>query len=378
MPSDLPLAAASAPSAPVRPAAASTDTLLSAALEAVGPALSAWHSALAGAADEIRGILARRGPSAGAARSLGVFGAGRIDLGRFAGLVERGEALEVGAVHALERASAVLSGAATASAAEQTVVRVPDGGRMREVVDAALTRLGRAFGAARVAALARQGRFRPEAEGGLLEGLPARAWTKRERRVAPPLVVSVAGADLDATSLVEALDGAAKVVLLVRGPATPAPLVRLVTPGTFVLENAGPTDLRAFANAEGPAVAALFEDASDDVATFVHDPAAGSTLTARLVVRRLPPVGTRSPVGGWSSAQQAEELGQLAALAERSVGRSGVAADAAPTAAPAPSGGAPAAEVPGRGGAPAKAADDPAGRLAAWLLGAVDLRDLRG
>jgi hypothetical protein len=28
----------------------------------------------------------------------------------------------------------VLSGAATASAAEQTVVRVPDGGRMREVV----------------------------------------------------------------------------------------------------------------------------------------------------------------------------------------------------------------------------------------------------
>jgi hypothetical protein len=130
--------------------------------------------------------------------------------------------------------------------------------------------------------------------------------------------VSVAGADLDATSLVEALDGAAKVVLLVRGPATPAPLVRLVTPGTFVLENAGPTDLRAFANAEGPAVAALFEDASDDVATFVHDPGAGSTLTARLVVRRLPPVGTRSPVGGWSSAQQAEELGQLAALAERS------------------------------------------------------------
>ncbi len=372
MPSDLPAATAPAPSSSVAPARASIDALLAAALEAVGPALRTWHSALAGAADEIRGILARRGPSAGAASTLGAFAAGRIDLGRFAALVERGEALDVGALHALERASAALSSAATASPAEQIVVRVPDGARMREGIDAALTRLGRAFGAARVAALARQGRFRPDAEGGLLEGLPPRAWTKRERRVAPPLVVSVAGADLDAGSLVEGLDGAAKVVLIVRGPATPAPLVRLVTPGTFVLQNGGTEELRAFASAEGPAVAALFEDASDDVATFVHDPAAGAALAARLVVRRLPPVGTRSPVGGWSSAQQAEELGQLAALAERPLGRAPAPSEVPANGTPAPVGGAPAA------GGPAVAADDPAGRLAAWLLGTVDLRDVRG
>ncbi len=372
MPSDLPPSPTSA-----RTSAPSLDPMLVAALGAVGPAFDAWRSAVAGAADEVRGILSRRGSPAGVATTLGAFAAGRIDLDRFAGLVERGEALDAGALDALRRAASVLSTSGAAPAAEQVVVHVPDGARMRDVVDAAFARLGRTFGAARVAALAQQGRFRPDVDGALLAGLPPRAWTKRERRVAPPLVVSVAGADLDAAALVEVLDGGAKVLLLVRGPSTPAPLVRLLTPGTFVVQTSAATELDGFRRAAGPAVAAVFLDAQD-VAAFVHDPAAGPALSDRLVVRKVPTVAVRSPVGGWSSSQQAQELAQLAALAERPAASAAAAAaprEAAPVKAAAP-GVASAAPAPGAAGAPA--ADDPAGRLAAWLLGAVNLGDVRG
>jgi len=355
-----------------------SDPLLVASLAAVGPSFEAWRSAVAAAAEGIRGILARRGSPAGVASTLGAFAAGRIDLGRFAGLVERGEALDASAHDALQRAAAVLSSMATAPAAEQVVAHVPDGARMSEVVGEALSRLGRAFGAARVAALAQQGRLRPGADATLLEGLAPRAWTARERRVAPPLVVSVAGADLDAATLVEALDGGAKVVLLVRGLATPAPLVRLLTPGLFVLQTSDAADLDAFAKAAGPAVAAIFPDAAGDTASFVHDPAGGPGLGDRLVVRRLPAGAARSPVGGWSSAQQVQELGQLAALGERTGATSAGAPRGRDERSVAQAPGVAPVEAPARVAALAPAPEDPAGRLAAWLLDAVDLRDVRG
>lgn len=56
-------------------------------------------------------------------------------------------------------------------------------------------------------------------------------------------------------------------------------------------------------------------------------------------------------MGPWSAAQQAEELAQLVALAATDVPALAAAAGVAPVA-------------------------DPAGRVASWLLGAVDWKDL--
>ncbi|MCC7140318.1 MAG: hypothetical protein IT460_17995 [Planctomycetes bacterium] len=321
---------------------------VAAALAAVAPAFSAWRSAVAATAEEVRGLLARQAAGDGAAAALGSFAAGRIDVGRFVGLAVRRAPADPAAAEAMRRAAAVLSALAGAPAGEQCVVRVAAGTSMRDAVHDAWRRLGRAFGAAHAVGLVQQGRAATEAEEGLVRGLAPGLWTRRERRVAPPLVVDVAGADLDVGALLAGLDGGAKVVLLVSGPCAPAPLVRLVTPGTFVLQTSDPAELAVLSKVAGPAVAALVPE---DAAAFVHEPARGPTLSTRLVLRRVPKGAGRGPVGPWSAAQQAEELAQLVALGATDV---------------------PAlASVPG-----VPAVDDPAGRVATWLLGAVDWKDL--
>jgi hypothetical protein len=121
----------------------------------------------------------------------------------------------------------------------------------------------------------------------------------------------VNGADLRADALAEYLDGRQKLVLLVRGACTPAPLVRMVTPGIFVLQAAAETELAGLAAFDGPGVAALVPE---PVARFAHDPLGDDTGGRRLTVTHLPAEASRTAVGGWSVWQQREELAQLAAL----------------------------------------------------------------
>jgi hypothetical protein len=332
-----------------------SDPVLDAALRAVSRRHEAYRSAVAAAADRVRGLLGRGAPARDAAASLGAFARGRVDFERFAGLAERSRPLDPDALASLATCADVLGRIAAATPAELLVVRVPEGGDLRDVVAAALARLGRAFGAARLAHLAQQGRWRAEDAAALLAPLPPRAWTRRERRLAPPLVVEVDGADCRASSLAEFLDGAQRFVLVVRGRAPAAPLARLVTPGTHVVQTGDATGLDAFAASEGPGVAAILEDG----ARFSHDPAAGDAPWRRIAVRRLPEGEPRTPCGGLSIAQQVEDLRHLRALAARPE----------PAAAP--------ASAPVSGSVPAAPADgDPAARLAACLLGSVDLADL--
>jgi hypothetical protein len=83
-------------------------------------------------------------------------------------------------------------------------------------------------------------------------------------------------------------------------------------------------------------------------ARFVHDPAAGAALAARLVVTETPELDHRKRTGAFTVAQQTEELEQLRALQS---------AATAATAMPA---------------ATAESAD-PVDKLAAWLLRQADL-----
>jgi hypothetical protein len=147
--------------------------------------------------------------------------------------------------------------------------------------------------------------------------------------------------------LADFLDGAEKIALVVDGPCAPAPLVRLITPGTFVLQTADTTGVDLFAKCDGPAVMALVPSSA---ACFLHDPNGGRSAWQRLRVWHRPASLPRKSVGGLSARQQAEELLQLDALAERP------SLETAPVESLVPVG-----------------QGEPGDRLAAWLLDAAGL-----
>jgi hypothetical protein len=328
------------------------------ALDVLRVPLQGFHSTLVATADEVRSYLASRQASweaqvARVGHELGPLAAGRIDVERFATLFanHRDEA-DTAVIEPLEHALAVLGDLAARSDV-LCVAETPAGGSLYEAVARALAEIGRAFAAAALVAEIRAGRFRPGREAPPLGPFPFARWTRPERRLAPPLVARVHGADLRAASLAEFLDGRQKIVLVVAGECSPAPLVRLVAPGTFVVQTVDRTHLDRLVAWDGAGIAAIVPESA---ARFVHDPLAGPGTHDRLRIEHLPDRAPRRALGGLSAAQQAEELLLLQSLA-------------------APPAGAPASAGPPSGlGAPAPA--DPAERLAAWLLRQADLSNL--
>ncbi|MFQ5457149.1 MAG: hypothetical protein ACE5FC_01655, partial [Myxococcota bacterium] len=130
--------------------------------------------------------------------------------------------------------------------------------------------------------------------------------------------------------------------------APPAPLVRLTSPGVYLAQTHDGAQLQGLAAWSGPGVVAWVPECS---AAFVHDPAAGPALGARIQILAEPPAPRRG-LGGLSAAQLADELRQLEAMSS-----------------PAPSGD---AQAPG-GGEPS--AENPADRLAAWILSQANVAD---
>ena len=336
-------------------------------VEVVRRALSgpteAFHSALAATLEEVRADAPEAeagGADDGAA--LGRFASGRIDLERFAAVIER-RVVEPTADAAvwLRRARENLVDL-EAHAEDLLTVDVPHGSCLHDAVEAALASVGRAFGAARLVDLVRSGRPKPETQLAELMGLSFRSWSRTERLRAPPLVLKVSGADLTADSLAEFLDGTVRLVLLVSGPAPPAPLARLVTPGVFVLQTTDGEGLERLASWGGPGIAAVLPQGA---ACFAHDPEGGAALAERLVVTSLPEAAPEQGLGGLAAAQMAEQLSQLQQL---------VALAAPPLAAARPATPAvtPTAAAPTEPVAAARPIE-PSDRLAAWLLAQADL-----
>lgn len=321
-----------------------------------------FHSALAEAVEEVRSYLRSHRTTStdddpvGRA-ALGTFAAGRIDPARFAALAAPEEATDVDTLSRMSRAFEALSALAT-RADGPLLIDLPSGGDLRAAVARELEAVGRAFGAARVAQLSRTGRYDDSVHRGLLDGVPFRTWSAGERALAPPLVVELDGGDLCAADLVAFLDGALKIALVVRGASPPAPLVRLITPGTYVVQTADAADLAGLATAAGPGVAALVPE---DAARFVHDPAGGADLADRLTIVHVPDTAPAKALGRISAYQQTEDLRQLAVLAAATVTPPPVVVPAEPAATASPA------------DASATAAADPAGRLAAWLLQQAEL-----
>jgi len=306
------------------------------ALAAVTAARDDYRSALVGTADQLRGLLLAQGggPDAGldrAAAELGNFATGHIDVERFASLIASDEVLDEASRGHLARAVETLE-SLTAAGDDVFVAQVPAGGDLSETVARALGEAGRAYGAARTAELARTGRFKAAEHGRWIDHFPPAQWSRNEREIAPPLVVSLRGEDFRAGGLADFLDGTQKIVLIVEGKSPPAALVRCLTPGVHVLQTDDPATLARIGDTEGPAIAALVPS---DAARFEHRPGSDGSPRLRLTVENVPGDDPKRSLGRISAFQQAEELRLLRVLtgATRSVGAAGdgaAGADAAP------------------------------------------------
>ena len=127
-------------------------------------------------------------------------------------------------------------------------------------------------------------------------------------------------------------------VLLVRKPAPPAALARLIVPGTLVVQTTDGDDLALLEDFDGPAIVAVVPEGA---AVFRFDPsvASGTGLTVDVLPEDEP-----RAVGALSVARQEAELELLKLL-------DGASAD----------------RVVAAAGEPAEAAE-PTDKLAAWLL----------
>ncbi len=320
----------------------------------------AFLAALGTTADQVDHYIANHGNSNGTRErmtvELGPFAGSRIDGERFSSLFATAS-LDGRLRKTIQKARDTIRDLAALDR-DLFLVDVPSGGNLTATVGQALERIGRAFGAARAFDQARSGAVTRTKGTPSLDGFAFPEWSRRERALAPPLVVTVDGADLRTGGVAEFLDGSQKIVLIVRGEAPPAPLVRLITPGTFVVQTHVVSGLDRFAAWDGPGVAALMPESA---AVFTHDPAAGAAPWQRLSIGSVPSREPTRPAGGLSPRQQAEELRQLTAMAEAAKPSGPVRGDAA-------AGGIPA-------GAP-EATADPVDKLAAWLLQQADLTDV--
>ncbi len=323
-----------------------SDERIEQALEIVSTQAQAFRSALAATIDQMSAFAHTQGAAKDQkseliAVELGPFASELVDPNEFSQYAGDTAQSSAQALQVVKKSQETLEELAD-KGDEFLVVEVESGGSLWHSIAQRLGELGRAFAAARAFETAKANGEAVESVG----SLPFAKWSSRERRLAPPLVVIVDGADCHANALADFLDGSLKVIVLLRGESTPAPLVRLITPGTFVAQATEVSGLKRLGQWEGPGIGAVVPELA---ALFVHDPKGGPESIDRLKISYLPEDKRRKPLGGVSVAQQAEEMRQLKALGE------------APKA----------AAVTEEKEEPV----NPADKLAAWLLTRVDLDD---
>ena len=330
-----------------------------ASLEALlTPARREYRSAVVSAREELRALAApKRGdvdPEVG-----GPFSSSYLDTIKLAKMTPRQDHGEADTPR-LESALGVMSDL-LARGENLFRIEVPRGGDLYSLVHARLSEIGRAFAAARAASLAQAGMPSAEDEALSLAVFPFSRWSCAERALAPALSIHVRGEDLHADALAAFADGNLTLGFLVDGVCSPAPLVGLVRPGTYVSQTSAiepgeklPTNT--------PCFLALLPDATKTTASFLHTPVSGGAssegIFARLVIDRLPEATPTTNLGAKSARQQQEELRQLAALAIEPIQRAPEVTTV------------PVTVAAGSGSSPSAAAStgDPVERLAAWLL----------
>lgn len=344
-----------------------SDARTTRALDALAAHRARYRSAVSAAHDQMAGYLAAhrarsQGQAQAVAKELGRFAAGRIDAERFGALFTDAHVLTTETAEHVERLVGVLAELLAEGDALFTC-EVPPGGDMRSFVDGAIAQAGRVFGTVLAFQAVKTGTYRPARHDEGVLAFPFARWNRSERLLALPLIVEVDGADLNAEALTEYLDGRIAIVIVVRGVCSPAPLVRVVTPGVLVLQASDVTELRALADCDTPAIAALVPP---EAARFIHDPRVGRSLHSRLQIASIPSESPKSALGGRSAWQLSEELAQLRALAQLRELEASAPAVTVPDSAPSGPVGTSASGVEPRD-------DGAVDRLTSWLLAGAGL-----
>jgi hypothetical protein len=312
------------------------------ALEAVRSRVDQFHSSLIVTSDQVRGLLSGTGNTEGDQNeALGFFAKGKMNLERFNTFAQKAPSIEADAEAPVRAAQEVLKSLLD-EGDDLFVIKAKPGRGLGHQLSVRLAHIGRAFAAARVVDLAKNGAYKEDKHAATLERFPYSVWNSSERALAPALVVEVSGEDFKPSAIVPLLDTNMKIVFIVNGDAPAAALSRVISPRVFVQQETGDKKLEAFAAYDGIAVAAYLPDSA---VSFVHDPSAGSTTYERFVSITFPQEVRKRPIGGISPAQQAEDYTLLESLSVPP-------------------------EIAG------EAASDPAGKLSAWLLSQTDLSNL--
>ena len=312
------------------------------ALDAVRPRIEQFHAALTITAEQVRGLLsASNNTEADQNESLGYFAKGKVNMERFASFAPKAKRIETDAEAPIRAAQEVLK-SLLAEGDDLFYVKGVEGRGLGHQLSVRLAHIGRAFAAARIVDLAKNGAYKEDKHAATLERFPYAVWNSSERALAPALVVEVSGEDFKPSAIVPLLDTNMKVVFLVKGDAPAAPLSRVISPRVFVQQETGNAELEAFKAYEGIAVAAFLPDTA---VSFIHDPSAGSTTYERFVSITFPNEVRKRAIGGISPAQQAEDYTLLESMSVPP-------------------------EIAG------EAPTDPAGKLSAWLLSQTNLADL--
>jgi hypothetical protein len=322
-----------------------SDQPLAPVLSALGPQIASFRFVLSHTLERARTILASASGSSQAQVTLGDFAAGRIDAARFSMISSGSLPLDVYSRAVVERIAELMESLLRAGDRE-FVVEVPSGSNVAEAVRERLASLGLVFAASSMLEHVRRRTFDATQHGWLLESHPFEKWTAGERHLAPPLLVRLAGHDIDPFELAPLLDGCVCLVLLFGEPSAPALLARLISPGVFVAQAGDLKVLDRLTGFEGPAVIAIMNGAE---ARFVHDPRVGSAFWQRMRVTHLPDAQPRKSFGNRSAWQQRDDLAHLKGLVEPPVLSPNAAKGAA-------------------------AAEDASDKIAAWLIGQAGLQ----
>lgn len=312
------------------------------ALEAVRPRIELFQTALTVTANQVRGLLVNSdNTEADKNEALGLFAKGKVNMERFNSFTQKSSGIDDAMQAPIREAEKVLK-SLLAEGDELFIIRTEEGKGLGHTLSVRLAAIGRAFAAARVVDLARNGAYKEDKHAATLERFPYSQWNSAERALAPALVVEVSGHDFKPSAIVPLLDANMKIVFIVTGDAPAAALSRVISPGVFVQQETGDAKLEAFSAYRGVAVAAYVPSTA---VSFVHDPSAGSTTYERFVSITFPTEVRKRHIGGISPAQQAEDYTLLESLSVPP-------------------------EIAG------EAATDPAGKLSAWLLSQTDLSGL--
>lgn len=312
------------------------------ALKAVRSRIDQFHAALTITTNQVSTLLAGSDTSEmDKTEALGYFAKGKVNMERFNTFAPKTPHIETDAEAPVRAAHAVLK-ALLAEGDKLFVIDMDEGKGLGHTLSVRLASIGRAFAAARVVDMARNGAYKEDKHAATLERFPYAQWNSTERSLAPALVVNVSGEDFKPSSIVPLLDTNMKIIFNVSGDAPAAALARVISPRVFVQQITGEPDLKAFSAYKGIAVAAFLPDTA---VAFVHDPSAGSTTYERFVSISFPNEVRKRSIGGISPAQQAEDYTLLESLSVPP-------------------------EIAG------EAASDPAGKLSAWLLSQTNLADL--